>query len=608
MVVEGRTKARFKFECQEVTPSLSNSVNIGDLEQIMVRLNLENERNAMTSMQTCQCKSSPQTDDNIRAFTEREILTVVTLAHILEVDPTMTGLATRFLAHTVLITSLPLSNRRQPIQSRTSDEQSSLQSFLAKFSYASTTLISSGAWSEAMEAGTVPCDISDLIDGRLFEASEIDDIRGLFPAQSIRVFEGLARCLCNLSGIHLESHSGSQNATCRTRTKEITTSAPDAVAILPFSNPVFDRHLASINIRVTPLKSSERSSGRIFQEVSHWHNSRRRLDLKQAQQTPATAKDKARGLKRDQRFMAEMQSYAASLTNAAGKALEPETIFVSDAKANKVPIIKEGDDAGPSNKKTTEFKAQTHRKGAGKKALLEDIAVNKAIKDSENEEKLFGAWRTVRTNLESERSLQSKYYKISAYLRDLPDSKRKILEAEVQFHLSVILLDIYRTLWKSTDAFSSKEELFGVISLLWNTARQVAKLDSLTVTIADNLKEIVKSLKLPDPRIPIVTKDRKLACDPGLLVPKDDKIAIDLDNQSFQLLHCGPYMDRNLDSAPDSRVPFHPDRWQRRVLDDLDRQKSVFVVAPTSAGKTFISFYAMEKILRESDDSVLGKF
>ncbi|KAF6794637.1 DEAD/DEAH box helicase [Colletotrichum sojae] len=77
------------------------------------------------------------------------------------------------------------------------------------------------------------------------------------------------------------------------------------------------------------------------------------------------------------------------------------------------------------------------------------------------------------------------------------------------------------------------------------------------------------------------------------------------DATEFQLEHCGPYLERTFDSVPDPRVPFHPDAWQRKVLDVIDQNKSLFVVAPTSAGKTFISFHAMKKILQTSNDDVL---
>ena len=74
----------------------------------------------------------------------------------------------------------------------------------------------------------------------------------------------------------------------------------------------------------------------------------------------------------------------------------------------------------------------------------------------------------------------------------------------------------------------------------------------------------------------------------------------------FVLEHCGPYLERSFDSAPDTRVPsFQPDAWQRKVLDAIDANRSVLAVAPTSAGKTFISFYAMKKVLQANDDDVL---
>lgn len=46
----------------------------------------------------------------------------------------------------------------------------------------------------------------------------------------------------------------------------------------------------------------------------------------------------------------------------------------------------------------------------------------------------------------------------------------------------------------------------------------------------------------------------------------------------WQLRLFGEYMDRSMDSAPDHRVAFEPDGWQRRVLDCIDEGQSLLVV------------------------------
>jgi hypothetical protein len=58
------------------------------------------------------------------------------------------------------------------------------------------------------------------------------------------------------------------------------------------------------------------------------------------------------------------------------------------------------------------------------------------------------------------------------------------------------------------------------------------------------------------------------------------------------------------DFASYNSVDFSPDAWQRDVLDKIDADESMLIVAPTSSGKTFISFAAMERVLRESDEGV----
>jgi superfamily II RNA helicase len=40
-------------------------------------------------------------------------------------------------------------------------------------------------------------------------------------------------------------------------------------------------------------------------------------------------------------------------------------------------------------------------------------------------------------------------------------------------------------------------------------------------------------------------------------------------------------------------------------LDEIDARRSLLVIAPTSAGKTFISFYAMKQVLESNNEDVL---
>ncbi|XP_032874857.1 probable ATP-dependent RNA helicase DDX60 [Amblyraja radiata] len=87
---------------------------------------------------------------------------------------------------------------------------------------------------------------------------------------------------------------------------------------------------------------------------------------------------------------------------------------------------------------------------------------------------------------------------------------------------------------------------------------------------------------------------------------KEDKFAVGVDAVRFQLKFMGPYLLRDERNDPDPRIThFIPDTWQRELLDAVDNNESAVIVAPTSSGKTYASYYCMEKVLRDSDDGVL---
>ncbi|KAL3133315.1 putative ATP-dependent RNA helicase ddx60 [Trebouxia sp. C0009 RCD-2024] len=82
--------------------------------------------------------------------------------------------------------------------------------------------------------------------------------------------------------------------------------------------------------------------------------------------------------------------------------------------------------------------------------------------------------------------------------------------------------------------------------------------------------------------------------------------SVGMTEAEFQLQHCGNLLQRDVPAVRDPRViSFNPDLWQRAVLDAIDVDASAVVCAPTSSGKTFISSYCMDRVLRQSKDGVV---
>ena len=544
-------------------------------------------------------------------LTERTYLGLITLAILLQKDVADRLVAIAFLLHIVLVGEMGLSSRH--LEWTNPKRQPRVDSFLARFSLEAYRIVRSTRWTQNMEISSVTCDVIDTIDGRLLIAI-LGSLKTVYStvisaprlaSRFSRLTQALRALGCGQFDFSTKDFPNDRTKTSVKPSKiAISSSAP---AVLPFSSPIFDKHLASISISVAASRAPRPESARIFQEVTHWHNAKRRLDAKASKEL--SVREKSRALRRNQFFMAEMLSYAASLTNAAGKSLEPETVTVGEPKKATPKMLEANkeNDVKTKHGKNPGSKAGSNRKNAGKQAMLSSIAANKAAKEEELTEKTFKAWETARKSFDGETVPGSKFLKAKNYLNSLASDKRNVVGAEVEFYMICILLGIYKDLSKSSDKNSHQqdEHLFGVASMLWDSIRRLSSSGGLTKMIIDSAQQISLSIGLQPVEFPAVDLGRQLSFNSTTAMSNLPKLTMASSPKDFQLLYCGPYMDRNLDSAPDSRVPFEPDGWQRKVLDELDADKSIFVVAPTSAGKTFISFYAMERILRSDDDSVL---
>lgn len=550
-------------------------------------------------------------------LSEREQLVAVVISgmlldrgHIAEQFPDLDLLrfAQAILLHTAILRVLPLSSRRL----QTVAPSKNVVALLNVFADSAKEVLKDSRWASFHKKHSAACDVADLIDGRLLNIVSKGLGASSLPSDSQQKLVQLYNAVQALCGAESELKSVLEETdTASSSTKAEELAEYTSMSVLPFSNSVFDKHLESVHLSIDDDAAGQSSSSaRIFQEVSHWHNAKRPITSKV--QPTMSAKDEFWAARRNQWFMAEMRTYAASLTNAVGKSLEPETLVVgasqpiADASAEREKADRSGKktpkpEVAGSDKKKSGGGGKKGGKNTGKQAIMDSIAAVNAKKEEQANEKVVHAWHTIVKNLAAESDLQSRYMKAKDYTTNLPRARRDVVGAEVELYMLSTLVEYWIQLCRAKE----NSNRLGVAALVWHTARNISKYAGLTKTITSKVELTVTTLALPPVSIPEATQDRALAFRFALPSTTSEGLAIKLSSKEFQLLHCGPYLDRSIDSAPDPRVEFEPDGWQRRVLDGIDANRSLFVVAPTSAGKTFISFYAMRKVLEADDNSVL---
>lgn len=562
-------------------------------------------------------------------LTPRQNLIVIAAAKLIAASQpsglkkTVTLCAT-LLHHQALLTHMPLSARRL----RKEQSSPEARDFLSAAASMCEDILLSDDWDAAYSEPDFEFDIVDAIDGRLF--LQLSSLTGAkLGGEASKTFHSLSAAFKHLSDVELPSPVAATNS----NTSEDITTSKDVItrenglhdiAVLPFSNPIFDKHLQSVHLKIDEDVGDNQSmaSHRIFLELSHWHNSKRLLVQKVAS-TPASDKAAFWAAKRNQLFMSEMRTYAASLTNSVGKSLEPESIVIGGTKKHTTdPAIevskshgKKGVAGSPADSDTSDSTMASKHKAAlkkgggktaqlnvGKQKMMSNIAAKSAMKAESAGDKTINAWHTVCKNIETDQNIKTRFRMAKDYLSSVKTATKDLVEAEVNLYLINQVLQY----WIQLCVKEEHERRVEVTALIWNLCQVTASSKGLTKTIMSNVSLTIKMLGLPDIWSPSVEPSLERTLPFSFALPaKPGNLSVDLQPTFFQLTHAGPYLERSFNSKPDNRVEFVPDGWQRSVLDAIDAEQSVFVVAPTSSGKTFISFYAMRKVLEADDDGVL---
>lgn len=255
-------------------------------------------------------------------------------------------------------------------------------------------------------------------------------------------------------------------------------------------------------------------------------------------------------------------------TNLIGKAEIYETIICEEGSKKSVQKTKE-------SKKAKEIKA-------------------KLMKDKAEE---------IRKNEMDKFTVLKKEYKtatdLKLFLKKLEFFADKVKTTESQLESSVLKAKVLDKIYSKTIKTRniSEEE----IKQLFLVLRDILDIHNggcaLTAEQEKTVSKILYTLGFGD----IVTCNKLHCADKT----PNEALYTNEDSVRFQLRCLGPQLKKEVTGEFDADVGFVPDPWQEKLIHAIRNNQSALVVAPTSSGKTFASYYCMKRVLQQSKEGIV---
>ncbi|KKO98266.1 DEAD/DEAH box helicase [Trichoderma harzianum] len=447
----------------------------------------------------------------------------------------------------------------------------------------------------SMDISESDWDLYDAIDGSLFHFM-LESIRSSqwLPNQIIQSWQHLWSAFRAGTDADFAEHLPQLTITSAKNLQGESNSLQ--VSALPFSHPVLDTFLKDIKLKESQEVQDE-SSHSVFEDLHHWHNTKLLIPQRKIQKLGFFAR------KKKQERLASVVAYSASLTNARGKLINPEIVVVKKTVAvhsfkNKGPQKENG--SLQSQSKSKKPGRQGNKPGGRESALraAQEVQEQKALTKRDN---AITLWAATCQEIEKDHSVVSRYLKTIKFLNERSKADNTALGSEIHLYLCHLLGQLWAK--AQADIKVTPSAGFYLIALMWKWLQELPTI-GVSKAVGKAVEKLTSCLKIPNLVVNVGDQTQKMSFKFDYGSFKSMKNSM-LNFRQMQLEFAAPYMDRRFDSQQDNRVPFNPDAWQIKVLDSIDANNSLLVIAPTSAGKTFISFYAMKKVLEESDDGVL---